>query len=435
MTAPQSPRSTSVGSDKLRRQPKILLLGSGELGKEFVICAKRMGCRVIAADRYKGAPAMQVADHFEVLDMLDGDAIKRLVKRHQPDFIVPEIEAIRTEVLLEVEAAGTTVIPSALAVHLTMNRDAIRSLAAETLGLPTARFQYAGSAAELRAVILGKGATRATGPRRTSVVTPAAIGLPCVIKPVMSSSGKGQSVVRTRADIGRAWKFALKGMRGDTQRVIVEEFIQFDYEITLLTVKQRRSAGGRTIFVRPLGHRQERGDYQESWMPCPMKPRLIKDAQRMAKLITDHIAGPEGAGLFGVEFFVKGARVIFSELSPRPHDTGMVTMISQDLSQFELHLRAVLGLPIPRITYRGPSASAVILADFESDSEPVYQGVDRALRVPGVQVRIFGKPSTRKYRRMGVALAPGKSVQEARRSARSAAALIRVLPPADAQGT
>ncbi len=381
-----------------------------------MICAKRLGCRVIAVDRYAGAPAMQLADRAEVIDMLDGAAIARLARTHRPDYIVPEIEAIRTEALVELERAGTTVIPSALAAHLTMNRDAIRSLAAGELGLPTARYAYAGSEAALRDGILG----------------PRGIGLPCVIKPVMSSSGKGQSVARTRADIARAWAYALKGMRGDKQLVIVEEFVDFDYEITLLTVKQRASAVGRgrptTIFVRPIGHRQERGDYQESWMPCPMKPALVRKAQRMAKAITDRIAGPEGAGIFGVEFFVKGDRVIFSELSPRPHDTGMVTMISQDLSEFELHLRAVLGLPIPRVTYRGPSASAVVLATADSDHEPGYRGIEKALATPGVQVRIFGKPSLRKHRRMGVALATAGTVAAARRIATRAAACIRVVP-------
>jgi len=390
---------------------KILLLGSGELGEEFVISAKRLGCRVVAVDRCADAPAMQVADAFEVVDMLDGAALSRCVKRHKPDFIVPEIEAIRTSELLKLEKAGHSVVPSAFAAHMTMNRDAIRDLAAKELGLRTARYAYASSAQELADAISRKGGT----------------GLPCVVKPTMSSSGKGQSVVRTKRDIAKAWKYAIDNMRGDRKVVIVEEFIDFDYEITLLTVKKRRSAGGGTTFVEPLGHRQERGDYQESWMPCPMKPSLVREAQRMAKAITDRIAGPEGAGIFGVEFFVKGDRVIFSELSPRPHDTGMVTMASQDLSEFELHLRAVLGLPIPRIAYRGPTASAVILADFESGRVPAYVGIDRALRTPGVEVRIFGKPSTRPYRRMGVALATGRTVAEARRKAVKAAACVRVV--------
>ena len=378
---------------------------------------------------------MQVADGFAVIDMLDGAAIKRLARQHKPDFVVPEIEAIRTEALLELERAGTTVIPSAMAAHLTMNRDAIRSLAAEELGLPTARFAYANSEVALREAILGIRDARAG---RTGRGASATIGLPCVIKPVMSSSGKGQSVARTPGDIAKAWKYALKGMRGDKQVVIVEEFIDFDYEITLLTVKQRRSAVKRghpgTIFVDPIGHRQERGDYQESWMPCPMKPALVREARRMAKAITDRIAGPEGAGIFGVEFFVKENRVIFSELSPRPHDTGMVTMISQDLSEFELHLRAVLGLPIPRIVYRGPSASAVILAECGCTREPAYRGVEDALAIPGVEVRIFGKPSLRKYRRMGVALATGKTVKEARATAARAAGMVKVVRGRRARG-
>lgn len=385
-----------------------MLLGSGELGKEFVLCAKRLGCRVVAVDRYANAPAMQVADAFEVIDMLDAKAIQRIAKQHKPDFIVPEIEAIRTEALLKLEQSGITVIPSARAAHLTMNRDAIRSLAAEQLKLPTARFAYATSEAELARTI-------------------ERIGLPCVIKPVMSSSGKGQSVARKTADVATSWKYAIEGMRGDKQMVIVEEFIDFDYEITLLTVKQRASVGGKTMFVPPIGHRQVRGDYQESWMPCPMAPKLIRDAQRMAKKITDEIAGPEGAGLFGVEFFVKGSRVIFSELSPRPHDTGMVTMISQDLSEFELHFRAVLGLPIPQLTMRGPSASAVILAEGDIEHEPAYIGIANALREPGVEIRIFGKPSARPYRRMGVALATGKTVAQARKKALKAAACVQVV--------
>ncbi len=390
------------------RQPTILLLGSGELGKEFVICAKRLGCRVIAVDRYSNAPAMQVADAFEVIDMLDATAVRAVVKKHAPRYVVPEIEAIRTEALLAIERSGVTVIPSARATHLTMHRDAIRTLASRDLKLPTAQFAYASSERELVAAV-GR------------------IGLPCVVKPVMSSSGKGQSIARKPSDIAKAWKYAIDGMRGDTKTVIVEEFIRFDYEITLLTVKHRASTGRKTFFVPPIGHRQERGDYQESWMPCAMNPGLIKKAERMAKKITDEIAGPEGAGLFGVEFFVRGKEVIFSELSPRPHDTGMVTMISQDLSEFELHLRAVLGLPIPKLTLRGPSASAVILASRDIKQEPAYTGIERALKLDGVEIRIFGKPSARPYRRMGVALATGKSVSDARKKATRAAACVRVV--------
>ena len=388
----------------------ILLLGSGELGKEFTISAKRLGCRVVAVDRYAGAPAMQVADAHEVIDMLDGAAIRRLVKRHKPDFIVPEIEAIRTEELLRLEKAGHSVVPSAFAAHMTMNRDAIRDLASRELGLPTARFAYARSAAELREAIVRKGGT----------------GLPCVVKPTMSSSGKGQSVVRTQADIAKAWEYAVGNMRGDKRVVIVEEFIDFDYEITLLTVKQRRSQGGGTVFVEPIGHRQERGDYQESWMPCPMKPAAKREAERMAKAVVERLAGPDGAGIFGVEFFVKGNRVIFSELSPRPHDTGMVTLRSQDLSEFDLHARAILGLPIPGIRYAGPTASAVVLATRDSERAPKYAGVDKAMAVPTVEVRIFGKPSTRKHRRMGVVLAHGTTAASARKTAMKAAAMIAV---------
>ncbi len=389
---------------------KILLLGSGELGKEFAISAKRLGCRVIAADRYADAPAMQVADAFEVFDMLDGAALARCVKRHRPDFIVPEIEAIRTSRLLELEKAGHRVVPSAFAAHMTMNRDAIRDLAAKELGLRTARYAYASSAQELSDAILAKGGT----------------GLPCVVKPTMSSSGKGQSVVRTRADIARAWRYAIDNMRGDRKQVIVEEFIDFDYEITLLTVKERAARGGGVQFVEPIGHRQERGDYQESWMPCPMKPTAKRAARRMAEAIVTRLAGRDGAGIFGVEFFVRGNEVIFSELSPRPHDTGMVTLRSQDLSEFDLHLRAILGLPIPEIRYHGPTASAVVLATRDSSKPPVFTGVEKACAVPSVEVRLFGKPTTRKYRRMGVVLAHGHDADEARRIAVRAAKCIRV---------
>jgi phosphoribosylglycinamide formyltransferase 2 len=387
----------------------LLLLGSGELGKEFAISAKRLGCRVIAVDRYAGAPAMQVADAHEVVDMLDGAAIARVVRRHKPDHIVPEIEAIRTERLVALERAGWSVVPSARAAHLTMNRDAIRTLAARTLRLPTARYAHAASLAALRRAVLG-----ARG-----------IGLPCVVKPVMSSSGKGQSVARTPAELDAAWDHAIAGMRGDRTLVIVEEFIRFDFEITLLTVKQRRGVGP-TIFVRPIGHRQERGDYQESWMPCPMPRGTLAAAQRMAKAVTDRIAGPRGAGIFGVEFFVRGREVIFSELSPRPHDTGMVTLRSQDLSEFDLHARAILGLPIPAIAYAGPTASAVILATRAGRTPPRYSGLARALRTPGTDVRIFGKPETRPYRRMGVALASGRTVRQARARAVAAAACVTV---------
>jgi len=389
---------------------KILLLGSGELGKEFAISAKRLGCRVIAADRYDDAPAMQVADGREVIDMLSGAALSRIVRRHKPDFIVPEIEAIRTSELLKLEKAGHSVVPSAFAAHMTMNRDAIRELAAKELGLRTARYAYAASARELADAIVAKGG----------------VGLPCVVKPTMSSSGKGQSVVRTKKEIAKAWEYAVTNMRGDRAVVIVEEFIDFDYEITQLTVKERASRGGGVVFVEPIGHRQERGDYQESWMPCPMKPAAKRAAQEMSEKVVTRLAGRNGAGIFGVEFFVKGGEVIFSELSPRPHDTGMVTLRSQDLSEFDLHIRAILGLPIPEIRYAGPTASAVILATRDSERAPSYAGIEKACAVPSVEVRIFGKPTTRRYRRMGVVLANGRTADEARRTAMRAASLVSV---------
>ncbi len=388
----------------------ILLLGSGELGKEFVISAKRLGCRVIAVDRYADAPAMQVADAHEVIDMLDGRALQRLAKKHKPDFIVPEIEAIRTEELLRLEKAGFSVVPSAFAAHMTMNRDAIRDLAARELKLLTAKYAYAASALELREAILG----------------PRGMGFPCVVKPTMSSSGKGQSVLRTNADIAKAFDYAVSNMRGDKPVVIVEEFIDFDYEITLLTVKERRAQGSGVKFVEPIGHRQERGDYQESWMPCPMKPAAKRAAQRMAKAVVERLAGDDGAGIFGVEFFVQGDRVIFSELSPRPHDTGIVTLRSQDLSEFDLHLRAILGLPIPSIRYAGATASAVVLATRDSTKAPRITGVEKAMAIPSVEVRIFGKPTTRKHRRMGVVLAHGATAAAARKIATRAAAMIQV---------
>ena len=374
---------------------KILLLGSGELGKEFVISAKRLGCHVVACDSYAGAPAMQVADAHEVFSMLDEAALRAAIAKHQPDLIVPEIEAIRTEVLLDVEKEGFEVIPSARAANLTMNRDRIRDVAVG-LGVRTARFAYAESSQAL-------------------MDEARAIGFPVVIKPVMSSSGKGQSVAKTEADIQASWDYACAGMRGDRQKVIVEEFIAFDYEITLLTVRQRQ---GATLFCPPIGHVQQRGDYQYSWQPQAMKPEFLKAAQDMADKVTADLGG---AGLFGVEFFVTKSEVIFSELSPRPHDTGMVTLISQNLSEFDLHARAVLGLPIPVIE-AVEGASAVVLAD-SNGTQPTFSGVEDALREPGVDVRIFGKPTTRPYRRMAVALAKGP---DALARARAAAAKIKV---------
>lgn len=386
----------------------ILLLGSGELGREFTISAKRLGAKVIACDAYDDAPAMQVADAREVFSMLDGEALRAAVLKHAPDHIVPEIEAIRTEVLAELEAQGFNVIPSARAAQLTMNRDAIRDLAAGELGLVTSRYRYAESFDEVR-----EGAAHT--------------GFPCVIKPVMSSSGKGQSKVEDAAGLEAAWDYACANMRGDRRRVIVEEFIAFDYEITLLTV---RHAGGIT-FCPPIGHRQERGDYQESWQPAAMSARALADAQAMAAKVVEALQGAgRGWGLFGVEFFVRsgkeGDEVIFSELSPRPHDTGMVTSAGQMLSEFDLHARAILGLPVPSVMLAAPSASAVILADRDS-ADFGYEGIAEAFAVdPGIDVRIFGKPTTRPYRRMGVALARGGDIDEARRLAAEAAGKVRI---------
>ena len=386
---------------KMSFTAKILLLGSGELGKEFTISAKRYGCRVIACDSYADAPAMQVADAAEVFSMLDGDALRAAIEKHRPDYIVPEVEAIRTEILQEFEDKGFTVVPSARATYLTMNRDRIREAAAVELGLRTSRYRYAESLEEVLAAV-----------EHT--------GLPCVIKPVMSSSGKGQSTVWAREDLEAAWDYAVANMRGDRRKVIVEEFVPFDYEITLLTVRTREGV----IFCEPIGHRQERGDYQESWQPVPMPDTLLASAKSMAARMVDNLGG---YGVFGVEFFVTRDEVIFSELSPRPHDTGMVTLLSQNLSEFDLHIRAILGLPIPHIALRGPTASAVVLADRDARDFAV-EGLADALRLgkPGaeVEVRIFGKPSTRPYRRMAVALASGSTTDEARETARKAAESI-----------
>ncbi len=381
---------------------RILLLGSGELGREFVISAKRLGAYVIACDSYADAPAMQMADASEIFSMLDGAALRAAVEKHRPDHIVPEIEAIRTEELALLEAEGWRIVPSARAAQMTMNRDAIRSLAAEELGLRTSRYGFAESLDEVRAAA-------------------ARTGLPCVVKPVMSSSGKGQSIVRDEAGLGPAWDHAVANMRGDRPRVIVEEFVAFDYEITLLTV---RGADG-IRFCPPIGHRQEQGDYRESWQPMAMSARALAEAQDMARRVVDNLGGH---GLFGVEFFVAGDSAIFSELSPRPHDTGMVTSISQDLSEFDLHARAVLGLPIPEIRLRGPSASAVILADRDA-SDFAYEGVAEALAPGGgdVDLRLFGKPVTRPNRRMGVALARADSVEAARALAADAAGRVRII--------
>ena len=360
---------------------KIMLLGSGELGKEFAIAAQRMGQHVIAVDSYAGAPAMQVADEFAVINMLDGAALDALVAKHQPDLIVPEIEAIRTERFYDYEAQGIQVVPSAKAANFTMNRKAIRDLAAQDLGVRTAKYQYATSLEEMKQAV-------------------AYAGMPCVVKPLMSSSGKGQSVIKSAADIETAWNYALAGSRGDLMEVIVESFVNFDYEITLLTVTQK---DGPTLFCAPIGHRQERGDYQESWQPAPMLEAHLKEAQDMAQKVTQALGG---AGIWGVEFFIAQEGAYFSELSPRPHDTGMVTLAgTQNLNEFELHLRAILGWPIPKIEQLKAGASAVILSHNESEETPQFDGVEKALGLEKTDIRLFGKPNTRKYRRMGVALA------------------------------
>ena len=379
---------------------KILLLGSGELGREFVISAKRLGAYVIACDAYDDAPAMQVADAREVFSMLDGEKLRAAAEKHRPDYIVPEIEAIRTSVLAELEEEGFTVVPSARAAQLTMNRDAIRDLAAHDLGLVTSRYRYAKNLEEVQA------AAEHTG-------------FPCVIKPVMSSSGKGQSTVREEAQLEEAWDYACANMRGDRQRVIVEQFVDFDYEITLLTVRHKNGV----TFCPPIGHRQERGDYQESWQPTPMSDAAIAKAQDMARKMVDDLGGH---GLFGVEFFVKGEEVIFSELSPRPHDTGMVTLVSQNLTEFDLHARAVMGLPVPAVLMARPSASAVILADRDC-SHLSYAGLADALAEAGTDLRIFAKPTSRPFRRMGVTLATAGDTDEARRKASDAAHKVRIV--------
>lgn len=385
----------------------ILLLGSGELGREFLISAKRLGARVIACDAYDDAPAMQLADAREVFSMLDGAALRAVAAKHRPDYIVPEIEAIRTEVLAELEAEGFNVVPSARATQLTMNRDAIRDLAAGELGLTTSRYRYAESLDEVREAA-------------------AFTGFPCVIKPVMSSSGKGQSKVDSAEGLEAAWDYAVAGMRGDRARVIVEQFVDFDYEITLLTV---RHAGGIT-FCPPIGHRQERGDYQESWQPTPMSDSAVAQAQAMAAKVVEALqGGGKGWGLFGVEFFVAknehgGEEVIFSELSPRPHDTGMVTLVSQNLTEFDLHARAIMGLHVPADLRARPAASAVILADRDSVAVS-YSGLAEAM-AQGADVRIFAKPTSRPYRRMGVALATAGDTDTARRLAREAAGQVTI---------
>ena len=383
---------------------KILLLGSGELGKEFVIAAKRLGQTVIAVDSYQGAPAQQVADDFEVINMLDGTELDRIVNKHKPDIIVPEIEAIRTERFYDYEKQGIQVVPSAKAANYTMNRRSIRELAAKELGLRTARYRYASSLEEMREAVKE-------------------IGIPCVVKPLMSSSGKGQSYIKKEADIDNAWTFAEKG-RGDAHEVIVEAFVPFLSEITLLTVTQKN---GPTLFCKPISHHQERGDYQESWQPANIPDKFVKEAENMAAKVTQALGG---AGIFGVEFFICADGVVFSELSPRPHDTGMVTLAgTQNLNEFELHARAVLGLPIAEIEFVRPGASAVILSKGEF-SNPDYNGVENVLSEKNCDIRIFGKPTARINRRMGVVVAWDKEntkPEEIKERARMLADIVTVI--------
>lgn len=394
---PSQSRNVAIGTPYKSSAIKVMLLGSGELGKEVVIELQRYGVEVIAVDRYDNAPAMQVAHRSYTISMLDGNALRDLIAKEQPHYIVPEVEAIATDILVELEQEGFTVIPSARATRLTMNREGIRTLAAGELGLRTSPYRFAGTKDEFEESVK-------------------AIGYPCVVKPIMSSSGKGQSVVRSAADIDRSWQYAQEGGRAGGGRVIVEGFVDFDYEITLLTVRHKDGV----TFCAPIGHRQEHGDYRESWQPHPMPPGALGDAQDIAAKVVNALGG---RGIFGVEFFVKGDTVYFSELSPRPHDTGMVTMISQDLSEFALHVRAVLGLPIPNIVQHGPSASSVVLVHGKSDNI-VFSGLEAALAMPDTQVRLFGKPDVSGERRMGVCLARGSGIDDARQKANDAARQI-----------
>jgi phosphoribosylglycinamide formyltransferase 2 len=393
----------SIGTPGTKTATKLLLLGSGELGREIALEAMRLGVEVIAVDRYAGAPAMQVAHGSHVISMLDGAALRAIAEREKPRFIVPEIEAIATDTLLELEGEGFTVTPTARAARLTMNREGIRRLAAEDLGLPTSPYAFASTPEEFSAAV-------------------AAIGIPCVVKPIMSSSGKGQSVIKTGEGVAGAWEHAQSGGRAGSGAVIVEGFIDFDYEITQLTVRHK----GGVSFCEPIGHYQEDGDYRISWQPQPMSEKALAESRRIAGAITNALAsGQNGWGIFGVELFIKGDAVWFSEVSPRPHDTGLVTCISQNLSEFALHVRAILGLPVPRIRQFGPAASAVILPRGNSAS-PVFHAVDEALEAPDTAVMLFGKPEIAGRRRMGVALALGDDIEDAKAKALSAAAKVTV---------
>lgn len=391
--------SVTIGTPFSSTATKVLLLGSGELGKEVAIAAQRLGCEVIALDRYANAPAMQVADRSYEVSMLDGAKLQAIIEAEKPDFIVPEIEAIATQTLLDLEQQGFNVVPSARAAHLTMNREGIRTLVAQTLGLPTSTYVFANDKAGFVAAI-------------------ATIGLPCIVKPIMSSSGKGQSMIRSHTDIDLAWDYAQEGGRAGKGKVIVEGLVDFDYEITLLTV---RSVQG-THFCEPIGHRQADGDYRESWQPQAMSALALQRSQEIAQQVTDALGG---RGLFGVELFIKGDDVYFSEVSPRPHDTGMVTLISQDLSEFALHVRAFLGLPIPHISFYGPSASVALLVAGES-SQVSFSGLSEALIQPQTELYLFGKPAVSGQRRMGVALARGVDTQDAIKKGLAVTAAVQV---------
>jgi len=388
-----------IGTPLSSSATRVLLCGCGELGKEVVIELQRLGCEVIGVDRYANAPAMQVAHRSHVIDMLDGAALRAVIEKEQPHYIVPEIEAIATATLVELETEGFNVVPTARAAQLTMNREGIRRLAAEELGLPTSPYHFSDTFEDYAAAVKS-------------------VGYPCVVKPIMSSSGKGQSVLKSDADLQRAWDYAQEGGRAGKGRVIVEGFIDFDYEITLLTV---RHVGG-TSFCAPIGHRQENGDYQESWQPQPMSPKALAESERVALAVTEALGG---RGLFGVELFVKGDQVWFSEVSPRPHDTGLVTLISQELSEFALHARAILGLPIPVIRQMGPSASAVILVEGNSQ-QASFANLGAALSEEDTALRLFGKPEVKGQRRMGVALARDESIEAARAKALRSAQAVRV---------
>ena len=390
---------TSIGTTFSPTAKKVLLLGSGELGKEVVIEFQRLGCEVIACDRYENAPAMQVADRSYSFSMLDKAELRKTIKLENPDHIVPEIEAIATETLLELDREGFNVTPTAKAAFLTMNREGIRRLAAEELGLQTSEYLFVDNEADFTAAVNE-------------------VGIPCLVKPIMSSSGKGQSTIKSADDIHTSWTYAQEGGRSGAGKVIVEGFVDFDYEITLLTVRHK----GGTSFCMPVGHRQEDGDYQESWQPQPMSDAALKSAKEIALKITNALGG---YGIFGVELFIKGDEVFFSEVSPRPHDTGMVTMISQDLSQFALHVRAILGLPIPNIHQHGPSASAVILVEGESE-KVTFSNLEEALAENDTQLRLFGKPEIKGKRRMGVMLARGASIEEAKNKAIRSASRVKI---------